>query len=465
MENRPQLNPALKSFWMTPARNRVLYGGRASSKSWDAAGFAIFLAQRCKIRVLCTRQFQNKIDESVYALLKIQIERFGLRDKFRVLDNKIICTTTGSEFMFYGLWRSIDQIKSLESVDIHWAEEAHLLSSEQWEILDPTLRGEGSQHWIIFNPRLSTDFVYKRFVVNPPRGTIVRKINYDENPFLSSTILDVIEAAKAEDEDEYNHIYLGVPRDDDDEAIIKRSHLLVAIDAHKTLGIDIRGSKRLGFDVADDGEDKCASVYAHGPLAVWADMWKAKEDELLKSCTRVYVAARERKASIIYDSIGVGATSGAKFNELNVGQLSHDRVSHLKFFAGGAVYKPDSKYAGSEVKNKDFFSNIKAQAWWLVGDRLRNTYNAVKNGQQFRDDEMIFIDSSMPYLDQLIDELCTPKRDYDLAGRVKVESKKDLDKRDIPSPNLADAFIMAFVDSMLAKPMQISAETLKRTAR
>jgi len=124
---------------------------------------------------------------------------------------------------------------------------------------------------------------------------------------------------------------------------------------------------------------------------------------LLKSCTRVWHSARERKASIIYDAIGVGATSGAKFNELNIGVLQHERVMHNKFFAGGAVYKPDAKYPGTEIKNKDFFSNIKAQAWWLVADRLRNTYNAVKNGQQFRDDEMIFIDSSMPHLDQLID--------------------------------------------------------------
>ena len=76
------LNPCLKSFWEAPARGRVLYGGRISSKSWDAAGFAIFLASNFRVRFLCTRQFQNKIAESVYTLLKIQIERFGLRGEF-----------------------------------------------------------------------------------------------------------------------------------------------------------------------------------------------------------------------------------------------------------------------------------------------------------------------------------------------------------------------------------------------
>jgi phage terminase large subunit len=433
----------LRDFWLKPARNRVLYGGRSSSKSWDAAAFAVFLASKCKIRFLCARQFQNKIAESVYTLLKIQIERFGKSSEFKILDNSITHMRTGSEFLFYGLWRSIDEIKSLEGVDICWIEEAHNLTKEQWEVLEPTLRKDGSQFWVIFNPRLSTDFVYRRFVTNPPPDTIVRKINYNENPFLSSTIIKVIEAAKSADLDEYMHIYEGVPNDDDDDAVIKRSWLLAAIDAHKALSIEPLGHRRIGFDVADSGEDSCAMIEAHGPLATWSDQWKAKEDELLKSCTRVWATAREREDSVIYDAIGVGAGCGAKFNELNTGQAV--AVSHSKFFAGGAVMKPDSDYARTGVKNKDMFANIKAQSWWLVADRLKNTYNAVRNGQVFEVDEMIFIDSTMPNVDQLIDELSTPKRDFDNAGRVKVESKADLKKREIASPNLADAFIMAFL--------------------
>lgn len=448
-QNKATLNPVLKDFWKTPARNRVLYGGRASSKSWDAAGFAVFLAQHCKVRILCTRQFQSKIEESVYTLLKIQIARFGLSDKFTIINNKITCNTTGSEFIFYGIWRSIDEIKSLESVDIHWAEEAHLLTAEQWEVIDPTLRGEGSQHWIVFNPRLATDFVYKRFVSNPPPNTMVRKINYDENPFLSNTIKAVIEAAKAEDYDEYLHIYEGVPRDDDDESVIKRSHVMAAIDGHIKLGINITGSKRIGFDVADSGEDKCAMVESHGSLSFWADEWKAKEDELLKSCTRVWTHARDKQATIVYDAIGVGATVGSKVNELNVG--NNYKVEHQKFFAGGAVMKPESQYNKSGILNKDYFSNVKAQAWYLIADRFRNTYNAVNNGQKFNDDEMLFISADMPNLNKLIDELTTPKRDYDNNGRVKVESKKDLAKRDVMSPNLADAYIMANLPGEMKK--------------
>jgi len=446
-EAKPTLNPALRDFWKKKARNRVLVGGRASSKSWDAAGFACYLADNAKLRFLCVRQFQNRISESVYALLKIQIERFGLSPRFDVQRDKIY-SSTGSEFMFYGLWRSIDEIKSLESIDILWIEEAHNLTEEQWKVLEPTIRKAGSQVWVIFNPKLATDFAYKRFVVNPPPNTIVRKINYDENPFLSDTMLKIIDAAKAEDIDDFNHVYMGEPLSDDDGVIIKRSWIMAAIDAHKTLGFAPEGKRRIGFDVADSGADKCATVNAHGSLVLGADMWKAAEDELLKSCTRVYHAARGLKAAITYDSIGVGASAGAKFGEINEALPGANPVQYGKFNAGGAVWRPESIYKpdalGKGTKNRDMFSNIKAQAWWLLADRFRNTYNAVRNGEKFSDDELISLSSDLPHLSMLIDELSTPQRHYDGNGRVKVESKQDLAKRGIASPNLADALVMVY---------------------
>lgn len=442
------LNPCLRDFWTALARNRVLHGGRASSKSWDAAGFATFLADNYKLRILCVRQFQNRISESVYALLKIQIERFGLGHRFDIQRDKIYSLGTGTEFMFYGLWRSIDEIKSLESVDVLWIEEAHNLTEEQWKVLEPTIRKDHSQVWIIFNPKLATDFAYKRFVVNPPPDTIVRKINYDENPFLSATMLKIIEAAKREDPDEFDHIYGGEPMQDDDGVIIKRSWIMAAIDAHKALGFKAEGRKRTGFDIADSGQDKCATIYAHGSVSLGADMWKAAEDELLKSCTRVYHAARAVGSDITYDSIGVGASAGAKFGEINQALPGSQHVRYAKFNAGGAVWRPESIYKpdalGKGTKNKDMFSNIKAQAWWLLADRFRNTFNAVRNGEKFPVEDMISLSSDLPHLALLIDELSTPKRDYDANGRVKVESKKDLAKREVPSPNLADAMVMAY---------------------
>ena len=450
------LNPALREFWTTRARNKILFGGRASSKSWDAAGMAIFLAQRYKLRFLCVRQIQNKIEESVYALLKIQIERFGLQGEFRILDNKIIHKRTGSEFMFYGLWRNISEIKSIESIDILWSEESHALTEAQWEVLEPTIRKEGSECWLLFNPSLVSDFVWRHFVVDPPAKTLVRSINFDENPFLSQTMIDVIDNHRIKSPDTFDNVYLGIPRTDDDDSVIKTSWILAAVDAHKTIGFTDNGRNRLGFDIADSGDDKCAITRIKGAVAYHCEEWQGAEDELLKSCMRALKVAQEHNCEIVYDSIGVGAAAGAKFKELKYHNFT-------KFNAGSAVDHPD-KYYQPKIKNKDFFANLKAQAWWKVADRFRLTYqvvNAIKNGDTpppYEEDELISISSDMPLLEKLKYELAIPKRDFDNTGKVKVESKKDLAKRDIKSPNIADSFIMAFAP--VNKPFHIPDEAL-----
>lgn len=445
---KPTLNPNLREFWTTKARNKILYGGRDSSKTWDAAGFAIFLASKYTVRFLCTRQFQNKIEESVYTTLKTQIKRFGLQDEFTILNNKIIHKITGSEFVFYGLWRNIDEIKSLEGIDICWIEEAHNLTKEQWDILEPTIRKEGSEFWIIFNPKLLNDFVYQRFVVNPPPNTLVRKINYTENPFLSETSKSIIKSRYEEDPEDAEHIYGGEPKQDDNDSIIKRSWVLACIDAHEKLNIDNPSFTKIGFDVADDGADKNAVVLRTGFICTYIEEWKAEEHELLKSAQRVYnLATSNNRAHITYDSVGVGASMGAKFIELN--NNIYDRNQHIKFngfSAGDGVINPDDEYKHGKT-NKQMFSGIKSQAWWDVADRIKATYNAVQKGTPISADQIISIDSSLPQVEQLINELTTPKKDYDNFDRVKVESKKDLKKRKVNSPNIADAFIMCYFNN------------------
>ena len=443
-----KLNPALKDFWRTRADVRVLKGGRSSSKTHDAAGIAIFLATQYKLKFLCMRQFQNKIEDSVYTLLVNKIEEGGYASEFNILKSTITHVRTGSSFHFYGIQRNSSEIKGFEGADIGWIEEAEGLTKKQWEIIEPTLRKEGSQAWIVFNPNLISDFVITNFKHDPTNGVIVRHINYDENPFLSDTMRRKIERLKKLDYESYEHVYLGKALTDDDSAVIKRSWIEASVDAHVKLGITPAGSRRLGFDIADSGEDLCAITYAHGIVALWGENWKAGEDQLLLSCARTYAKAREFGADVTYDSIGVGASAGAKFQELNEEIKNPSlRVGYSKFNAGGAVIDPDAPYmeAGNEqITNRDQFANLKAQAWWLVADRFRNTYNAVVNGVEFPEDELISISSDMPNLEDLITQLSTPHRHFDKAGRVKVESKDDLKKREIDSPNDADAFIMAF---------------------
>lgn len=446
-KEKATLNPNLKEFWKAKARNRILKGGRTSSKSWDAAGFAIFLSNKYCLRILCARQIQNKIEQSVYTLLKTQIHRFGLQANFDIQRNKIINKVTGSEFMFYGLWRNIEEIKSLEGIDICWIEEAHSLTAAQWEILEPTVRKDHSQFWILFNPDLVSDFVYQHFVVNTPPDTVVRHINFDENPFLSNTILKVIEAKRLSDPDGFEYIYLGAAKSDDELSIIKRSWVTTAVDAHIKLDFNPSGANSLGYDIADAGEDKNATAYSHGSVLLAVEEWKGGEDELLKSCTRAYGTAKDVKAKIIYDSIGVGAGGGAKFEELNKhpDNINIPDVEHAKFVAGAGVVDPEKEYSLDKL-NGDMFSNLKAQAWWDVRRRLINTKDAIENGTIYDTADMISISSEIgeEYLEQLKTELSTPRQDRDSAGKVKVESKKDLAKRGVSSPNVADAAIMSW---------------------
>jgi phage terminase large subunit len=259
-----KLNPALARAWARPARYRCFYGGRSSSKSHEVAGFAVYLAATSKTRFLCTRQFENKISTSSYALLKAKIEQSPWKADFRFTINSIINVKTGSEFLFYGIARNLDEIKSLEGIDIVWLEESGALTEEQFQTIEPTIRAQGSEIWIVFNPDSPDAFSYRNFVVNPPEDCVSTLVNWDSNPFLSETMKKVIADAYAKDPAQAAWLYGGQPRDGSDESVINRKYVLAAVDAHLKLGWNPSGSRVIGFDVADDGGDKNALVGRQG---------------------------------------------------------------------------------------------------------------------------------------------------------------------------------------------------------
>jgi len=441
------LNPNLKGFWigdtgkLRKARNRVLYGGRASSKSWEYAGRAAGIAQSYRTRFLCVRRYQNKIKDSVYTLIKNQIENFDLGG-FDI-QAASISHEIGSEFVFYGIERNLEEIKSFEGADVLWIEEAQNLTAEQWEVLEPTIRKEGSEIWLSFNGRIVTDFVWQHFIVNTPPNTIIRNINYTENPFLSESLLAIIKRMKDRNFEQYEHVYLGKPLSGDDRVIIKRAWVDAAIDFHLRTDLDLSGSNTVGYDVADSGDDENATVSSNGNIVIGCNQWQGGENELKKSADRVRLLAIKENAHVIYDSIGVGAHTGSTLQAEGFNEFTG-------FNAGGKVFKPKLNYEG--VKQKDYFSNIKAQAWWMIADRFRNVYDYSENGNtNYKPDELISISSDVDGLEALISELCTPLGDFDKAGKVKVESKSDLLGRGIKSPNRADSFIMSQSKGLLSR--------------
>ncbi|CAB0005584.1 unnamed protein product, partial [Nesidiocoris tenuis] len=215
--------------------------------------------------------------------------------------------------------------------------------------------------------------------------------------------------------EEYQHIYLGVPLDNDDRVVIKRAWLQSAIDAHLKVGGSWTGGKTVGYDVADSGDDKNATTTMDGSVCIGLDEWKGGEDELRESAMRVkHTAERAQASHIGYDSIGVGAGTGSHLNAAGWHR-------HFKFNAGGKVSDPKKKYGDTRIANEDFFSNLKAQTWWLTADRFRNTHLAVTKGALFPADQMISLSSNIDakLLDKLVDELSTPMRDFDNSGKVK----------------------------------------------
>lgn len=190
------------------ARYKVSYGGRGSAKSWTNAKCLIIKATQEKCRILCTRQLQTSIKDSVHKLLADTIDRLEL-NYFFTITRETIKGRNGSEFIFKGIQNNIDEIKSLEGVNYCWVEEAQNVSVDSWDKLIPTIRQDGSEIWVTFNPDKEDDETYKRFITHTPPDCIVRKVNYDENPYFSNTLRAEMEYCKSVDYGKYEHIWLG----------------------------------------------------------------------------------------------------------------------------------------------------------------------------------------------------------------------------------------------------------------
>lgn len=232
-----------------PARYKVIYGGRAGLKTENIARALIILCLQRKLRILCLRELQNSIDESVIETLKFAIIDMGLEHVFDIQKKKIICIQTGSEFIFRGLRYNINKLKSLARIDIAWIEEAVNASKTSLDKLGPTIRGRhvddpngmggpfglGPEIWMSFNPELDTDEVYKRFVLQKikyapdyvknertrqmERYAIVVKTSYKDNKWLPDDIQKEISVARDGDLDEYLHVWEGHTKQSVDGAI------------------------------------------------------------------------------------------------------------------------------------------------------------------------------------------------------------------------------------------------------
>jgi phage terminase large subunit len=218
--------PAKLQFLFKPKRYKIAYGGRGGTKSWGFARALLILGAQRPLRVLCARETQKSIADSVYKLLCDQIEALQLQYFYSITKTNIV-GANGTEFTFAGIRQSsVGDIKSYEGCDICWVEEAQIVSKHSWEILIPTIRKDGSEIWVSFNPDLESDETYKRFVLSPPKEADVVKVNWRDNPWFPEVLRKEMEELRSKSPEDCDHVYEGLCKQTVEGAIY-RSELIL----------------------------------------------------------------------------------------------------------------------------------------------------------------------------------------------------------------------------------------------
>ena len=188
--------PKIFSFFLEQkSRYKVVYGGRGGAKSESIARAILILAlnprilfDKDSIRILCCREYQSSIADSVHRLLVDIIKKYELFNYFTITKANIL-SSNGSLFIFKGISNDPQQLKSTVGIDLCFVEEAEKVSSISWDYLTPTIRNPKSEIWVGFNPNQKEDPTYKMFVENPLPDSICVKVNYYDNPYFEDTPL------------------------------------------------------------------------------------------------------------------------------------------------------------------------------------------------------------------------------------------------------------------------------------
>jgi len=381
-------------------RTIVYYGGRASGKSHAVAQALLLRGRNEKIRILCTREVQNTIKDSVHKLLTDLIEKYNFKE-YEVQRDAIINRKTGSEFLFKGLKHNINEIKSTEGIDVCWIEEGQSITEASLNILTPTIRKQGSQIIITFNRFNELDPVFVKYVMNKKDKTYVKQVNYDvlERAGLLPDVIKTEIEADRDNPSMFAHKWLGEPLSQSDKAILSRDAILEAMRRK----VDDDGAIIIGVDVARMGDDRTV-------------LWKRKG---LKSTDfRVYSKLRTTE---ICDRIEQFAdfekSTEIKVDDTGVGGGVTDEMMKRGYNVIGINF-------GGEPADKDKYPNWISEAWFNLSEIISTI--------------------ELPMHSDLLMELSTRNWNQDTKGKRRVESKIEYKKRGFRSPDLADACIIAY---------------------
>lgn len=437
-------------------RIKAAFGGRGGTKSQTCVDILIHKVAVGGLKVCCFREFGSSVEDSIWALVTDEIDRIGVPG-FTVMQRKIVHEYGGS-FKSKGLGRDSKSVKSFSGFDIFLIEEGDFLTAEILKDLTPTLRKEGSELWVIFNPQSREDVVSKRFILPFYKELLKNKVyeddmhyiawtNYDENPWFPAELekerqFDEIHLTSAE----YEHKWLGAFNDSIENSIIKSEWFDAAIDAHKKLNFKAIGIEVVSHDPSDMGPDDKGICHRHGSVVVECKT-KATGDANEGMDWALEYAVTNQVDLFTWDCDGMGISLNRQVEEA----LKGKRID-LKMYKGShGPDDPNSIYIGvngSKEKrktNKETFKNKRAQKSWAIRDRFYNTYLALEKGIWTDPENMISISSEIAEIDQLRSEACRIPRKPNPNGMIQLYPKPEMkSKFKIDSPNLFDSLVMAF---------------------
>ena len=393
-------------------RTIVYYGGRASGKSHATAQSLILRGSKRQLRILCTREIQNTIKDSVHKLLADYIDKWEL-PYWEVGRDFIRNTNTGTEFIFKGLKHNINEIKSLEGIDICWVEEAQSITEASLDILAPTIRKEGSQLIFTFNRFNELDPVYVKYVMNNPAKTYTRQVNFDVLDKLG-LLPDVIKLEIDADRNNpalYAHKWLGEPVSQADNAILDRGAILEAMQRE----IEDDGQITVGVDVARMGDDRTVLTKRKGLKVIDIVKYsKLRTNEVADRIEQFVDFDKDVFIKVDDTGVGGGVTDALMQREYNVVGINF----------------------GSTAMDKDKYPNWISEQWFYLAS--------------------IISQIQIPYDSDLLMELSTRGWKQDMKGKRAVESKEAYKKRGFRSPDIADALIIAFSSDGLSSDDDIA---------
>ena len=412
----------------------VMMGGRTSGKSMTAALIVLVRGRRETHRVLCVREYQRSMDESVLPLLMELNDTYGFGYERR--RGKLLHPGSGTEIMFHGLSGSTgtaSSIRSMQGITLVWAEEAQFLSRSAWDTLTPTIRAEGSQLIATMNPHHRDDPVYQLAISGRDDVRVVHA-NHDSNRLLTETAAaDIEQARRTWPEDIFAHVYGGQLLDDAGIArVLPRAWLDACVEMWDPAHAD--GSTFQGWDIGELGNLANATVVRRGPCILSADTWASKT--WARAADRVAAAHRAAGCRLTYlDKTGVGA-GGVSALEARASHV----VRSWPFGFGDAVAARDRRFIDG-ASNGAYFHNRGAQAWWGLRLRAQNTWRLAQ-GESVDPALCLFVGPDVSNIPGYVLELSQPIWIEGADGKIRID-KLGGDKAN-PSPHRADATVLAY---------------------